>query len=81
MKVLLRKSGQALYFTASGEWMPSRAKALDLDTVELACAYARERKWDGVEVVLSHDDPLRDLVLPLKRHIGVDGAEQNWRSL
>ena len=65
MRVYLRKRGQAVYLSAAGDWVGDRGKAMDLDSVKRACEYARQQKWDGIEVVLSDDDPLRDLVLPV----------------
>lgn len=67
MKVLLRKSKTSLYYAGGDEWTTDAARAQDFDQVDRAIQHRQCVQLADVEVVLSFDDPLCDLVLPLRR--------------
>ena len=66
MKVLLRKTNNSHYYVADNQWTADSRYARDFGEIEQAIQVHREEKLAGVEVVLSYDDPLCDLVLPLR---------------
>ena len=61
-----RETGQ--YYTTSNGWSGNGSEAHDFETVESAIELARTQRLADMEVVLHHDDPACDLVLPL-RHL------------
>ena len=60
-----RETGQ--YYTASNGWSGNSSDAHDFETVESAIDLARTQRIADMEVVLHYDDPICDLVLPLKQ--------------
>jgi hypothetical protein len=66
MKVLLRKTNDKLYYVGYNQWAADSKYARDFEEVEQAIQLHRDEELRGVEVVLSFDDPLCDLVLPIR---------------
>ena len=66
MKVLLRKTNTCLYYVGTNQWTADSKLARDFEQVEGAIQLHRAEQLTGVEVVLTYDDPLCDLVLPLR---------------
>ena len=66
MKVLLRKTNNSHYYVGNNQWTADSRYARDFEEVENAIQCHRDDQLMGVEVVLSYDDPLCDLVLPIR---------------
>jgi hypothetical protein len=69
MSVLLRHPGIGLYYAGPRHWAGDRASALDLESVERATEISRQEDFTTMEIVVSSDQPGRELVLPLKPRI------------
>jgi hypothetical protein len=67
MKVLLRKTKTSLYYVGANQWTSDPKQARVFEQVEQAIQLQREERLIGVEVVLSYNDLLGDLVLPLQK--------------
>ena len=66
MRVLLRQGKTKLYYVSLHQWTADPKSALDFDDVERAIKLSRDANLTEVEVVLVYDDPLCDLVLPIR---------------
>ena len=66
MKVLLRKTNNSHYYVGNNQWTVDSKYARDFEQVERAIELHRAEQLTGVEVVLRFDDPLCDLVLPIR---------------
>ena len=65
MKVFLRNTKTSHYYVGNNQWTPDSEYARAFEQVEEAIQVYREEQLTGVEVVLSYEDPLCTLVLPL----------------
>jgi hypothetical protein len=59
-----RETGQ--YYAGSNEWSGNSSEAHHFESVESAIDLARTQRLADMEVVLHYDDPVCDLVLPLR---------------
>ena len=66
MRVLLRQTKTRLYYAGPQGWTGDCNNAVDLEEVTKALALGHEAKLAGLEVVLSYEDPLCDLILPVQ---------------
>jgi hypothetical protein len=66
-KVFLRNRDTGQYYAGANGWSASLSAAHDFDTVEAAVQFARTQRLAGMEVVLHYDNPVCDLVLPLRQ--------------
>ncbi len=64
MKILLQDQETKLYCCVSPDWTADRRMARGFAEIYLARQFAREKGLLNMQVVLSYDDPLCDLVLP-----------------
>lgn len=62
--VLLRNRATGQLYAGSKEWTEDASGAHNFEAVESAIEFARTERLAGMEVVLRHDDPICDLVLP-----------------
>jgi hypothetical protein len=67
MRVILRHPEIGLYYAGRKHWVGSPGSALDLGTIERAIELSREESFEEMDVVVTCDDPTRELVLPLRR--------------
>jgi hypothetical protein len=65
MKVLLRNTKTNHYYVDNNQWTADSRYARDFQQVEQAIELQRNEQLRHLEVVLSFDDPLCDLVLPI----------------
>ncbi len=65
MMVLLRDAASGRFYAGPDQWELDRSRALEFPTVESAAHCGRNQNHARLEVLLSYDDPLCDLVLPL----------------
>ena len=66
MKVLLRDTRSGHYYVGANQWTADSRSARDFEQVEQAIQLHRDEHLTGMEVVLSFDDHLCDLVLPIR---------------
>lgn len=66
MRVLLRKTNNSHYYAGKNQWTVDPRYARDFEQVETAIQLHRDERLAGVEVVLSFDDPLCELALPIQ---------------
>ena len=66
MRVILRHAGIGLYYAGRRQWVNHPESALDLETIERATELGREESFGEMEIVVTYDDPCRELVLPLR---------------
>ena len=52
-------------------WVNNPDAAADLRTIQQAAALARTEIFENIDIVVTHGDPLREVVLPLRRKWGV----------
>jgi hypothetical protein len=55
-----------LYYDGRHQWTADADSAFDFDDVNLAIKHGREVRLPELEVVLAYDDPLCDLILPVR---------------
>ena len=67
MQVVLRHAGIDLYYAGRKHWVGNRDSALDLETIERATELSRDESFGEMDIVVTYDDPTRELVLPLRR--------------
>ena len=65
MKVLLRKTNNSHYYVGNNQWTADSRHARDFKEVDNAIQCHRDEQLRDVEVVLSYDDPVCNLVLPM----------------
>jgi L-rhamnose isomerase len=70
MKVVLRQAGIGLYYAGRKHWASNPAVALDLETIERATELSRHEPFREMEIHVTYDDPVCDLVLRLGRKRG-----------
>ena len=66
MKVLLRNTKSGHYYVGNNQWTADSKQARDFERVEQAIQLNRDEQLTGMEVILSFDDHLSDLVLPIR---------------
>jgi hypothetical protein len=66
MNVLLRNAASGFYYEGQNSWVNDRERALDLGTIEDAVEAGREKGFGSMEIVVSFDDPICELVLPVR---------------
>ena len=66
MRVILRNRKTGLFYASYDQWVPDPAQALDFDEIEHAGQLAFEMGHTELEVVLSYDDPVCQLALPVR---------------
>ena len=66
MRVILRNKKTGLYYAGCDQWIPEASQALDFDEIEHAGQLAFEVGFTELEVVLSYDDPVCQLALPIR---------------
>ena len=66
MKVLLRNSSIGLYYAGRKHWVSRPEAAADLGTIERALELSREESFEQMEILVDYDEPLCELVLPVK---------------
>ena len=66
-KVFLRCRGTGQYYAWANVWSGNTSVAHEFDTVESAAQFANTEGLAGMEVVLRDDEPVRDLVLPVRQ--------------
>lgn len=67
MKVLLRHAASGLYYAGRRHWVGNPGSATDLGTIEHATERSREESLEEMDIVVTYDDPIREVVLPLRR--------------
>jgi len=68
MLILLRNLKTGQYHQSPDKWALNRKEGHDFETLNQAIAFARENHFESAEVVLSFDDPQRDIHFPLRDH-------------
>jgi hypothetical protein len=74
MRVVLRHAGIGLYYAGRKHWVGSATSALDLETIERAAEVSRDESFADMDIVVTYDDPVCQLVLPLRRKTPVARA-------
>jgi hypothetical protein len=67
MRVLLWHAGIGLYFAGHKHWVGHSAAALVFASVEQAIEASRDESFEEMAIVVNHDDPTCELVLPSRR--------------
>jgi hypothetical protein len=67
MNVLLRHPGIGLYYAGRKHWVGNPDAALHLESIERATELSVDESFSEMEIVVTYDDPLCELVLPLAR--------------
>jgi hypothetical protein len=67
MRVLLRHALIGLYYAGRKHWVGNPGSALDLGTIEQATELGRAEPFGDMDIVVTYDDPVCELVLPLRR--------------
>ena len=67
MTILLRSTKSELYFVAPGRWTSDLKRARDFKHIELAILFNQAEGMADMEVVVTFDDPLYNLSLPLQK--------------
>jgi hypothetical protein len=67
MRVILRHAGIGLYYAGHKHWVGNASAALDLGSIEHAAEVSRDEAFDEMDIVVTNDDPTRELVVPLRR--------------
>jgi hypothetical protein len=76
MRVLLRDIASRHYFAGKGVWTAEVNRAFDFRTTGEAVARAGGVGRDELEIVLSFEDPLEDVVVPVTKTSDPSG----WRT-
>jgi hypothetical protein len=66
MRVLLRNNRIGLYYAGRKYWVSRLAAAADLRTIERAAELSRDESFEQMEIVVDYEDPVCELVLPLR---------------
>ena len=66
-KVFLRNREKGQYYAGSTGWSRNSSAAHDFSSVESASKFANSQKLADMEVVLHYDDPICELVLPVRQ--------------
>jgi hypothetical protein len=75
VRVLLRDMASKQYFARKGGWATEAKRAFDFRTTKEAIARAGEVGRDGLEIVLSFEDVLDEVVVPVSKATDPSG----WR--
>ena len=67
MRVVLKHAELGLYYAGHKHWVGDPDSALDLATIERATELSRDESFGEMDVVVTYDDPVCELVLPLWR--------------
>ncbi len=67
MRVVLHCTKTRLYYLGASQWTADPKQARDFGQVHDAIQFSREEHLADMEVVLAYDDPLSNLVLPLRK--------------
>ena len=65
MRVILRHAGIGLYYGGRKHWVGNPDSALDLETIERATELSRDESFEEMQIVVTCDDPARELIFPL----------------
>ena len=65
--MVLRRAGIGLYYAGRKHWLGNPDSALDLGSIERATELSREEAFEEMDIVVTYDDPVCELVLPLRR--------------
>ena len=63
--MLLRNARIGLYYAGRKHWVGNPDTAADLKTIERAAELSRDENFEQMEIVVGHEDPVCELVLPL----------------
>ena len=77
MRVVLTHAAIGLYYAGRKHWVGNSDSALDLGTIERAAELSRDESFKEMQIVVTYDDPVCELVLPLGRKPG--GADESLR--
>ena len=61
-----------LYYAGHKHWVGDPDSALDLETIERATELSRDESFGEMDIVVTYDDPVCELVLPLRRRREAD---------
>jgi hypothetical protein len=67
MRVVLKHAELGLYYAGHKHWVGDPDSALDLATIERATELSRDESFAEMDIVVTYDDPICELVLPLRR--------------
>lgn len=67
MRVVLKHAELGLYYAGHKHWVGNPDSALDLATIERATELSRDESFGEMDIVVTYDDPVCELVLPLRR--------------
>ena len=67
MRVVLKHAELGLYYAGHKHWVGDPDSALDLATIEHATELSRDESFGEMDIVVTYDDPVCELVLPLRR--------------
>jgi len=67
MNVVIRHSRIGLYYAGRKHWVGNPGSALHLESIERAAELSGDESFSEMEIVVTYDDPVCELVLPLGR--------------
>jgi hypothetical protein len=67
MRVVLKHAELGLYYAGHKHWVGDPDSALDLATIERATELSRDESFGEMDIVVTYDHPVCELVLPLRR--------------
>jgi hypothetical protein len=67
MRVVLRHAAIGLYYAGRKHWVGNSDSALDLETIERATELSRDESFEEMQILVTYDDPYREMVFPLGR--------------
>ena len=67
MRVVLRHARMGLYYAGRKHWVSDPDSATDLGTTDRATELSRDEAFEEMDIVVTYDDPARELVVPLRR--------------
>ena len=65
MRALIRDLQTGGFYTPDGQWAAERGKGCGFESIFQALAFAEDNELDGVEVVLTFDEPEKDNTVSL----------------
>ena len=77
MRVVLKHAELGLYYAGHKHWVGDPDSALDLATIERATELSRDESFGEMDIVVTYDDPVCELVLPLRRKTEADDEAQH----
>jgi len=69
MKIHLRDSKTKLYYAGPDRWVAEGLNAFDFERIERAAQLSHQQSFAKTEVVLSYEEPLCELALPVTREM------------